>query len=71
MNPDGLLRRARAHQGVTQQELAALLHVNPTSVSDAERRGESTTVGLLARYGEAMGLTLVLAYRDRDGQVIE
>jgi transcriptional regulator with XRE-family HTH domain len=71
VNADGLIRRARDHAGITQGELAALLHVNPTSVSDAERRGDTTTVGLLARYGEAMGLTLVLAYRDQDGKVIE
>jgi transcriptional regulator with XRE-family HTH domain len=71
MNADGLIRRARDHQGITQGQLAGLLGVNPTSVSDAERRGDTTTVGLLARYGEAMGLTLVLAYRDQDGKVIE
>jgi DNA-binding XRE family transcriptional regulator len=71
MSADGLIRRARAHRSLTRDELAALLGVNPTSVSAAERRGGTTTVGLLARYGEAMGLTLVLAYRDQDGKVIE
>jgi transcriptional regulator with XRE-family HTH domain len=68
---DGLIRRAREARDLTQADLARLLRLNPTSVSDAERRGPSTTTGLLERYGAAMGLELVVLYRTADGDFIE
>lgn len=67
---DGLLRRARQHAGLDTEGLAAKLGVNRTSVSDAERRGPATSVGLLERYGAAMGLELVIQYVAEDGTII-
>ena len=63
MSTDGLLRRARLHAGLTQNDLAARLDLTDGRVvSDAERK-PNPTVGLLARYGAAMGLVLVVRYQ--------
>ncbi len=69
---EGLIRRARQHKGLSGPELAARLGITWSSVSDAERRGDGTTIGVLRRYGAAMDYELVIAYRDKaTGEVIE
>lgn len=71
MNPgEGLIRRARTARVMTQHQLADAAGVAVSSVSDAERVLWPST-WILHRYGAAMGLTLVVAYRDTDGSLIE
>ena len=71
MSVDGLLRRAREHQHLTQDQLAGRLGlVAGRVISDAERAA-NPTVGLLARYGKAMGLELAVYFITPDGNTIE
>jgi transcriptional regulator with XRE-family HTH domain len=63
MSAEGLIWRARRERGLTQRQLARAAGVNPSSVSDAERN-PNPSVHVLARYGTAMGLTLVIYYLD-------
>ena len=71
MSTEGLIRRARQHAGLTQDQLAARLGIasGGRAVSDAERSG-NPTVGLLARYGAAMGLELAVYFITPDGDSI-
>jgi transcriptional regulator with XRE-family HTH domain len=51
------LQHAREQVGVTQEELAARLHMSQPALSRFERR-PNVTVGVLRRYVEALGGTL-------------
>ena len=68
VNGKGLVREAREARGLSQDGLAALLGINRSSVSDTERRGDGATIAVLRRYGEAMGLELVIYYADPDAE---
>ena len=72
MSDGGLIRRARQHAGLTQDQLAARLAITGggRAVSDAER-SPNPTVGLLARYGKAMGYELAVYFITPDGDSIE
>lgn len=61
---DSLVRRAREARGLSQDNLAARLGIKRSSVSDTERRGDGATIAVLRRYGDAMGLTLIVMYVD-------
>lgn len=61
---DSLVRRARENRGLSQDNLAARLGIKRSSVSDTERRGDGATIAVLRRYGDAMGLTLIVMYVD-------
>lgn len=61
---DSLVRRAREARGLSQDNLAARLGIKRSSVSDTERRGDGATIAVLRRYGDAMGLTLIVMYID-------
>ena len=61
---DSLVRRAREARGLSQDNLAARLGIKRSSVSDTERRGDGATIAVLRRYGDAMGLTLIVIYVD-------
>ena len=64
MDRDSLVRRAREARGLSQDNLAARLGIKRSSVSDTERRGDGATIAVLRRYGDAMGLTLIVIYVD-------
>jgi transcriptional regulator with XRE-family HTH domain len=66
----GLIRRARTELGITQARLATELGITHQTVADMETRG-NPTIGLLARYGAAMGLELAVFYIASDGTIIE
>ena len=65
----GLLRKARYHQKATLTELGARMGVSANTVSRAEQVAHPST-GTLARYGEALGLVLVVYYQAADGSII-
>lgn len=71
MTGDGLLERARVKSGLTRGQLAAKAGVAATSVGDAERRGARASLAVLARYGDAMGLKLRVAFETADGEIID
>jgi len=68
--PEGLIRRARTHLGLTQAQLASTVGVHVATVSDAEL-SRNPSVRQLARYGQAMGLELRVFYLTKDGQIID
>ena len=68
-NDGNLIRRARLKAGLTQAELATRAGVTKNSVSDAEVRS-NPSLAVLARYGEALGCTLVVLYVTGDGETI-
>lgn len=63
------LQQAREMQGVTQQQLAARLHITQPALSRMERR-EDVLVSNLMRYAAALGagveITLTLAKQPND-----
>ena len=68
---EDLLWRAREALGLTQGQVAKAAGVSVSSVSDAELAGMNASLRRLDRYGRAMGLELIVAYRRPDGQLIE
>lgn len=49
------IRAARQEMGLTQAEVAARLHVNPSYVTNLEAGRVNVTVGQLAHIAEALG----------------
>lgn len=54
------LRYARNALGVTQSQLAAVMFVQQSTISDLERVGGNPTLGTLRRWCEALGFELRL-----------
>lgn len=66
----GIIRRARHARGLTLAQVAAKAGVGETAVSTAELRS-NPSIGVLHKYGQAMGLQLVIYYLDPEGEPIE
>lgn len=66
----GLIRRAREHLGLSLLDAAGLVGVSENSVSRVELQ-PNPKLNTFLRYGQAMGLELVIAYRTADGKIIE
>ncbi len=55
-----LLKSCRVAAGLTQAELAAMLKVPPSRISDTERGGRRLDLPQLKSYVEAMGVPITL-----------
>lgn len=53
-----LLRQARKHAGLTQEDLAQRLHTRKSAVSRIENHSEDIRLSTLAHYAEALGKKL-------------
>ena len=71
MTGDGLLQRAREKRGITRAELGRRLDVDSSTVGNTERRGATTSVRVLDKYGRALGLTLHVHYVTETGDIID
>ncbi|WP_038058779.1 helix-turn-helix domain-containing protein [Thermus amyloliquefaciens] len=66
-----LLSYLREHRGLSQKEVAERLGVSRSRVSQMETSaGLSMTLEGLARYAQALGLSLRLEFTDEEGEVL-
>ena len=65
MDAGELLREARVRSGMSQREIAAVLHLTPAGVALAEKRGDRITVRRARDHLAAMGFELHLMVRRR------
>jgi DNA-binding XRE family transcriptional regulator len=58
-----LLKRAREKSGLTQAEMARLLHTQKSAISRIENHAEDIRLSTLEKYVSALGLSLEVSIR--------
>jgi len=58
-----LLRRAREESGLTQAEMARLLHTQKSAISRIENHAEDIRLSTLEKFVSALGLSLEVSIR--------
>ncbi|MCX5797641.1 MAG: helix-turn-helix transcriptional regulator [Elusimicrobia bacterium] len=57
--------RARTAAGLTQAELARKVHTSQQSISRIEAGGQNTSVAILRKIGQALGMELHIDYKPK------